>query len=74
LHTQAARSQAEIAVSEPDSFSVGGVAAKATHYVIKIDIGGVTGSPSVAGKQPPRSISGLPRESAGIPEVRRAAL
>ena len=44
----------KISASEPDSFSVGGVAAKATHYVIKIDIGGVTGVVAkVAGKQPP---------------------
>ena len=44
----------KIAASEPDSFTVGGVAAKATHYVIKIDIGGVTGVVAkVAGKQPP---------------------
>ena len=44
----------KIAASEPDSFTVGGVGAKATHYVIKIDIGGVTGVVAkVAGKQPP---------------------
>ena len=44
----------KISATEPDSFSVGGVAAKATHYVIKIDIGGVTGVVAkVAGKQPP---------------------
>jgi hypothetical protein len=44
----------KIAASEPDTFSVGGVAAKATHYVINIDIGGVTGVVAkVAGKQPP---------------------
>ena len=36
--------------SEQDSFSVGGVGAKATHDIIKIDIGGVTG---VVAKQPP---------------------
>ena len=43
-----------IAASEQDSFSVGGVGGKATHYVIKIDIGGVTGVVAkVVGKQPP---------------------
>jgi hypothetical protein len=37
-----------------DSFLVGGVAAKATHYLINIDIGGVTGAVAkVVGKQPP---------------------
>jgi hypothetical protein len=37
-----------------DPFSIAGVPAKATHYVIKIDIGGVTGAAAkVAGKQPP---------------------
>jgi hypothetical protein len=37
-----------------DSFLVGGVAAKATHYLIDIDIGGVTGAVAkVLGKQPP---------------------
>ena len=36
-----------------DSFSVGGLGAKATHYIIKIDIGGVTGVVAkVVGKQP----------------------
>jgi hypothetical protein len=44
----------KITAAEPDSFAVGGVGAKATHYVIKIDIGGVTGVVAkVAGKQPP---------------------
>jgi hypothetical protein len=44
----------KIAASEQDSFSVGGVGGKATHYVIKIDIGGVTGVVAkVVGKQPP---------------------
>jgi hypothetical protein len=43
----------KIAASEPDSFSIGGIAAKATHYVINIDIGGVTGVVAkVVGKQP----------------------
>jgi len=37
-----------------DSFLVGGVAAKATHYLINIDIGGVTGAVAkLLGKQPP---------------------
>jgi hypothetical protein len=44
----------KITGAEQDSFSVAGVPAKATHYVIKIDIGGVTGvAAKVAGKQPP---------------------
>ena len=44
----------KIAASEPDSFTLGGAGAKATHYVVKIDIGGVTGVVAkVAGKQPP---------------------
>jgi len=44
----------KIAASEQDSFSVGGLGRKATHYVIKIDIGGVTGVVAkVVGKQPP---------------------
>lgn len=44
----------KIAASEQDTFTVGGVAGKATHYVIKIDIGGVTGVVAkVVGKQPP---------------------
>ena len=37
-----------------DSFSIGGSGAKATHYVVKVDIGGVTGVVAkVVGKQPP---------------------
>lgn len=44
----------KIASLEPDSFSVGGSGAKATHYVVNIDIGGVTGVVAkVVGKQPP---------------------
>jgi hypothetical protein len=44
----------KISAVEPDPFSVAGIAAKATHYVIKIDIGGVTGAVAkVVGKQPP---------------------
>ena len=44
----------KIAASQPDSFSVGGVRADATHYIVKIDIGGVTGVVAkVAGKDPP---------------------
>jgi hypothetical protein len=43
-----------ISASGQDSFSIGGVGAKATHYVVKIDIGGVTGvAAKVVGKQPP---------------------
>ena len=37
-----------------DAYSVAGIGAKATHYLIKIDIGGVTGVVAkVVGKQPP---------------------
>jgi hypothetical protein len=44
----------KISSAGEDSFSIGGSSAKATHYVIKIDIGGVTGVVAkVAGKQPP---------------------
>jgi hypothetical protein len=43
-----------ISPSEPDSFTVGGSGAKATHYIVNIDLGGVTGVVAkVAGKQPP---------------------
>jgi hypothetical protein len=44
----------KIASAGQDSFSVGGVSAQATHYVINIDIGGVAGAAAkVLGKQPP---------------------
>ena len=44
----------KISAAGEDSFSVGGAGAKATHYVVKIDIGGVTGiAARVVGKQPP---------------------
>ena len=44
----------KISAMGQDSFSVGGLGAKATHYIIKIDIGGVTGVVAkVVGKQPP---------------------
>jgi hypothetical protein len=37
-----------------DAFSVGGFGSKANHYVVKIDIGGVSGVVAkIAGKQPP---------------------
>jgi hypothetical protein len=40
--------------SGQESFSIGGSGAKATHYVMKIDIGGVEGAAAkVLGKQPP---------------------
>jgi hypothetical protein len=43
----------KISPTEQDSFTVGGAVAKATHYIVKIDIGGVTGVVAkVAGKQP----------------------
>jgi len=42
------------AAEQQDSFLVGGVGAKATHYIVKIDIGGATGVVAkVIGKQPP---------------------
>jgi hypothetical protein len=44
----------KISSTEEDPFSIGGSVAKATHYVIKIDIGGLTGvAAKVVGKQPP---------------------
>ena len=46
--------QLKISLAAEDSFSVGGATAKAAHYVIKIDIGGITGvAAKVVGKQPP---------------------
>ena len=43
-----------VSSTEPDSFWVGGSGAKATHYVAKIDLGGLTGvAAKVAGKPPP---------------------
>jgi hypothetical protein len=46
----------EITVAGADAFSVAGSARKATHYVLKVDIGGLSGliAPLV-GKQPPDS-------------------
>jgi hypothetical protein len=44
----------KISPSGQDSFSVGGVGAKATHYIMKIDIGGIEGGVAkIVGKQPP---------------------
>jgi hypothetical protein len=44
----------KISASDEDSFSVGGSVSKATHYIVKIDIGGVTGvAAKVLGKEPP---------------------
>jgi hypothetical protein len=44
----------KISPSGQESFSVGGFGAKATHYIMKIDIGGVEGvAAKVVGKQPP---------------------
>ena len=44
----------KISPSGQESFSVGGSGAKATHYIVKIDIGGVEGAAAkVVGKQPP---------------------
>jgi hypothetical protein len=46
----------ELSVAGEDRFSTGGLGRKATHYVVKIEIGGLTGliAPLV-GKQPPDS-------------------
>jgi hypothetical protein len=46
----------ELAVAAEDRFATGGLARKATHYIVKIEIGGLTGliAPLV-GKQPPDS-------------------
>jgi len=44
----------KISASGQEPFSIGGSSAKATHYVIKVDIGGITGvAAKVTGKQPP---------------------
>jgi len=44
----------KISSSGQESFTVGGSAAKATHYIMKIDIGGVEGvAAKIVGKQPP---------------------
>ncbi|MGD1095732.1 MAG: hypothetical protein ABSB35_27525 [Bryobacteraceae bacterium] len=44
----------KISESGQDSFSIGGSGTKATHYIVKIDIGGATGvAAKVLGKQPP---------------------
>ena len=44
----------KISATGQDSFSIGGAEKKATHYILKIDIGGVTGvAAKVVGKQPP---------------------
>jgi hypothetical protein len=44
----------KISASGQDSFSIGNSVAKATHFIIKVDIGGVTGvAAKVVGKQPP---------------------
>jgi hypothetical protein len=44
----------KIPVAEQDSFSVGGSEAKANHYAVQIDLGGITGvAAKIIGKQPP---------------------
>jgi hypothetical protein len=44
----------KISPAEQDVFSIGGTGAKATHYIVRIDIGGITGvAAKVTGKQPP---------------------
>jgi len=46
----------KIAAAGADSFSTAGMARKATHYVLKVDIGGVAGLVApLVGKQPPDS-------------------
>jgi hypothetical protein len=45
-----------LSVAGTDPFSTGGVARKATHYIVKVDIGGVAGLVApLVGKQPPDS-------------------
>jgi hypothetical protein len=45
-----------IAVAGTESFSIAGSARKATHYVLKVDIGGIAGVVApLVGKQPPDS-------------------
>jgi hypothetical protein len=45
--------QLKIAASGEESYTIAGIAGRATHYVIKIDIGGITGvAAKVVGKQP----------------------
>jgi hypothetical protein len=44
----------KISAAGEDPFSIGGVGFKATHYVVKVDLGPVTGTAAkVIGKQPP---------------------
>lgn len=44
----------KVSTSIQDAYSVGGSGLKATHYIVKIDIGGITGvAAKVLGKQPP---------------------
>lgn len=46
----------KISVGEPGSFAVAGSARQATHYVLKVDIGGIAGVLApLLGKQPPDS-------------------
>jgi hypothetical protein len=43
-----------ISASDEDSYSIAGMSAKATHYIVKIDIGGIAGvAAKMVGKQPP---------------------
>ena len=50
-----------------DEFSVGGTAAKATHYLVDVDIGGITGTiAKVVGKQPPPTHVWIARGSAPV--------
>ncbi len=44
----------KISASNDESYTIGGILPKATHYVMKIDSGGITGvAAKVVGKQPP---------------------
>jgi hypothetical protein len=46
----------EISVAGQDAFKTGGTSRKATHYVLKVDIGGISGLLApIVGKQPPDS-------------------
>jgi hypothetical protein len=45
-----------LSVAGEETFSTGGMSRKATHYVVKIEIGGLTGLVApLVGKQPPDS-------------------
>ncbi len=66
----------KISPAGQESFSVGGSGAKATHYIVKIDIGGIEGvAAKVVGKQPPPGLPGSPPEvHPSFHEIGRPAL